>query len=129
MRLPYKLIKGMVTKYLSQMKAIDTELQKNPSGPQLNTKSPIGVYFSKEELDEAKATIEKMDGFSKYIAIFGVEDETKTFTVCLVGADADGNILPAYKKDDSIVAAWERWPGARVTLASGEKELNDFLNG
>jgi hypothetical protein len=128
MQTPYGAIKTMVTDYSNQMSAINAALRQNPSGPQLNTKSPLGFYLKPEELEAAQKTISNQPGFRQYLAIFGVEDESGYFTVCLVGADADGNILDVYKKDNSI-AVEERWPGkTSLTLSSSADDVSKFLS-
>jgi hypothetical protein len=118
----------MVTEFSESMRVIDAQLRETPGGPQLNIASPIGFYISPEELNAAVKTISTQPGFSQYLALFGVEDETNNYTVCLVGADAKGNVLDVYKQNDSAPVE-EKWPRkTALTLSSSTDELSKFLS-
>lgn len=127
MQTPYSNAKKMVTDYSRSMKEIAAALQNNPGGPQLNIKSPIGFYLEKAELAAALKTLDSTQ-CDKYVALFGIDDVTGNFTVCLVGADTKDDIHPAYKNDNNLHVE-EKWPKVTaLTLASAPDELEDFLN-
>jgi hypothetical protein len=129
---PYKDIKEMVTKYHEAMNRISIHLKKDLTVPQIDVnKEPLGFYISRKELESIIAIISQVDtdAFEKYLLLFGIElEDNQNLTVCIVGADKDGNILAKYKENDTTFGH-EKWPDkTSITLAASKAELQDFLN-
>jgi len=125
---PYSEIKDMVTAYFQTMNAISKALEATPAGVQLNiVNEPIGFYISKDQMKNITTTIAGLPGFDSYLALFGIEKESDNLTLCIVGADANGKILDAYK-DDSRTYGEEKWPyKCPVALSHSLASLTDFL--
>lgn len=129
---PYKDIKQMVTKYYDAMNQISVHLKKDLTVPQINVdKEPLGFYITRVELENIIAIISQVDTelFDRYLLLFGIEIEgDQNLTMCIVGADKDGNILAQYKDDDTTFGH-EKWPNkTEITLGHSKAELQDFLN-
>jgi hypothetical protein len=130
-RQPYKEIKKMVLSYHSTMREISGQLTRQPTGPQISLNDePIGFYITPEELTGIQNTIAKLDGFRQYLVLFGIEAEInkQNLTVCIVGADENGEILKKYKTDESTYGE-EKWPNkVKLTLGNNTQNITDFLN-
>jgi len=124
----YDKIKYMVKSYHSIFRMVSSYLSNQTSSPikLVIQGEPIGYVLSNDDIDRIKSNISTLPGFANYLFMFGIDPENDNLTFCIVGADANGDVLPIYKTNPSTNGE-EKWPTACKAKLS-DASLESFLD-
>ncbi len=124
----YSDLRDQIQRFHTKMNGASSDLSAAHSSYSFDTSvEPMGFYLTKTDLSRI-STIANSTGCTQLIFMYGVNDDGyghQNFTVIILGADSNGDILAAHKSN--TLKGEQKWPDKCLTLDISDNALNDFL--